>query len=102
MQDFQRAFEERTLIVTARAIATAVAEVTEAGGDCRVSANACAAQSPSCVRRFRPCAGAGFGGEVLPCCNENDRCIKRGSSFRCRDARSSRAGDEVVACNLNL
>ena len=90
------------MTVTARAIATAVAEVTEAGGVCRVSADACSSQSASCVRRFQHCAGEGFGNDVLPCCNSSDRCVNRNGAFRCRSRSSLRDDDEVVACNLNL
>lgn len=80
MDDFDIAVEERMVIATARAIATAVAE----GGDgCRASGDVCARTSPQCASTNAACGGAGFE-HVLPCCEANQHCVvNTDAEFRC-------------------
>ena len=83
--DFQFAVEQRMLIATARAIATAVADADEIDGNlCRISANPCASTSELCVGNNRRCGGDGFA-DVLPCCDPDFRCFVRDEArFFCR------------------
>lgn len=97
--DFQTALEERIIVVTAEAIASAVATGT---GDCRVSLDVCSSASSNCVVSNFKCYGSGMD-TVLPCCDDDYRCVKRNSrDYRCKHRlwRAPSFWDgEIAFCN---
>lgn len=106
--DFAFALEERSVVATARAIASAVADGRdEVEQICGGTAGACASTSADCLDINGICGGtsAAFSG-VRPCCDPDFRCFRRNEAeFRCRHRNSRLPGNwdgRLEECTADL